>query len=177
MNLKNKLLGQQHSIDKTTMTIEEKDEKVYIVSVVSIFPHEKNKFFTQEKIIANTLRITKPLSTIKLLNGQDHDEWQEGYTYKMKVLSYGIMAIGGVHHITVDQIDHLNGKIITTEYNNIAPIWNHTLSFSEEGPGITKYEDRIVLKTKFLNKIFARYLVMFYKKRHRNWNKLLNEFG
>lgn len=166
-------IEQTSSITKTTLSYKGKERKARIISVKSTFDHDLQTFFEEEMIIANTLKITKPLASIKMKTGKEHVQFQEGFTYDMRIYSLGFIPFGGIHYIYIETLDKENTFIQTRERNRVARVWDHRLIFEAVGEDKTAYEDEVTLYAGFLTPIFARYLVTFYKMRHRNWAKLM----
>lgn len=171
------LLSQSSSISMTQVNYKNKKRNARIVSVRSEFNHRREFFFEQEMKIANTLIITRPMAKIRLLNGQEHETWQEGFTYQMRILSYGFLPFGGVHEIYIEEINDEETFVQTREKNKIVKIWDHRLRFQSEESDVTSYEDKVTIYAGWMTPIFASYLKSFYKMRHRKWNKLLNQMA
>jgi len=134
-------------------------------------------FFEKEMDPSNTLKVTKPLAHIKLLNGLDHKKWEVGFTYEMKIKTLGILPFGGIHYIFIETIDEENTFIQTREHNESAKVWDHLLKFEPHNQNMTAYTDQVTLYAGNMSWIYSRYLRMFYKMRHRKWNKLLSKKG
>jgi len=171
---KNRLISRTSSIEKIRIDYLDVSVKAYKVKITSTFNQDLDKFFSAEMNPKNTLKVTKPLAYIKLIRGQEHEVWEEGFTYEMRIKSMGIFPIGGIHHIFIEDLDTAATRIQTREHNNIAKVWDHLLSFKEVEEGQTEYTDEVILYARNLSWIFARYLRLFYKMRHKKWNKLLN---
>jgi hypothetical protein len=169
-----KLKERTSSFERIRIDYNGKEVKAYEVAVKSKFAHSLDKFFEQEMNPANTLIITKPMAYIRMLNGLDHESWQEGFTYQLKIKTYGFIPTGGIHYIYLEEVNEEKTFIQTREHNNMAKVWDHRLSFEAVGEDSTTYEDRIVIYAGGMSWIFAKYLLVFYKMRHRKWNKLLN---
>ena len=162
-------------VKKAVIQHDGKMRNARIISVKSTFNFDITDFFHEEMIIANTLRITKPLAHIKMKTGGDHVQFQEGFTYEMRIYTLGLIPFGGLHYIHIETIDMENKFIQTREKNNIAKVWDHMLKFNVIDEETITYEDEVTLCAGWLTPILAKYLVVFYKMRHRNWNKLLKD--
>ena len=145
-----------------------------IVSVSSFFNHNTDYFFAQVLIKKNTTKIVKPLAIISFLNeNQDSKFWEEGYKYEIEIKPFGLFNIWGIHHIHVISIDKQKTQIVTSEKNNICKIWNHKLTFKKLSVNETEYTDEVTLYAGRLTDILSHFLIYTYKKRHKNWDKLL----
>lgn len=146
------------------------------ISVTSLFKHETEFFFAQEMIKANTLEIVKPLAEIGFLKQNDDSAlWREGFEYELEIKPLGLFNLWGTHHIEVVRIDKPATTIITREKNDVCKVWDHTLTFSKTAGNETEYTDRIIFYAGKLTNFLASFLVYSYKKRHRNWDKLLTQ--
>ena len=167
-------MKQEYRISKGSLELNGKLVQTRIVEVCSYFEHETNFFFAQEMIKKNTLRIVRPLITLSFQKeNNDNEMWKEGFTYELVGKAFGIFKSGGIHYIHVTKIDQENKTITTIEKNDVAKIWNHSLTFQKIDDARTKYTDKVELHSGISTPLFARYLVWFYKVRHRNWNRLL----
>lgn len=144
------------------------------ISVTSLFKHETEFFFAQEMIKANTLEIVKPLAEIRFQKQTDDSPlWLEHFKYELEIKPLGLFNLWGTHHIEVVRIDQSATTIVTREKNDICEVWDHTLTFKKTADGGTEYTDRIIFFAGKLTDFLANFLVYSYKKRHRNWDKLL----
>lgn len=144
------------------------------VSISSLFNHNTAIFFEQELIKKNTCKIVRPLAVIAFLKeNKDSEYWQAGFEYELMIKPFGLVNIWGIHHIKVNSIDKQKTEIITEEKNNICKIWNHKLTFKQTGENQTLYTDEVTLYAGWLTSVLSWFLIYSYKKRHRNWNKLL----
>lgn len=169
----NKLGSQEVSIKKKQVIYKDKKRKARVVSVKSSFDYDINFFFKEEMKISNTLEITKPMAKIRILGENKHEVWQEDSTYQLRILSFGLFPLGGTHFIFIEEINEEQQYIQTREHNKMAKIWDHRLIFEGKDKQLTTYEDNVTIYAGWMTPIFARYLVIFYKMRHRKWNKLL----
>ncbi len=148
------------------------------ISVTSLFKHETRFFFDQEMIKANTVETVKPLAEIKFLKQNDDSPlWRAGFVYELEIKPFGLFNLWGKHYIEVVSIDTASTTIITRERNDICTVWDHTLTFKETADGETEYTDRIIFCGGRLTDFLTSFLVYSYKKRHRNWDKLLTGIG
>ena len=145
-----------------------------IVSISSFFNHNTDIFFEQELIKKNTTKIVKPLAIISFLKeNKDSKLWEEGFKYEIKIKPFRLFNIRGIHHIHVLGINKQKTQIVTSEKNNICKIWNHKLTFKKLSVNETEYTDEVTLYAGRLTGILAHFLIYSYKKRHKNWDKLL----
>lgn len=145
------------------------------VTITSVFNHNIDYFFQQEMIKSNTQKIVKPLAKISFLTDNSNStKWEEGFTYKLIIKIYGILNIWGVHTIHIVKIDQEDTTIVTKENNSICKIWDHTLTFKKLSDTETEYTDQVILYAGWLTKFMSKNLIFSYLKRHKNWNKLLN---
>lgn len=166
---------QKATISKKVISYKGKERNARVISVKSTFDIHVDTFFQEEMLIANTLKVTKPLANIIMKDGSDHMYFEEGFTYSMRIYSMGFIPFGGIHYINIETLDKDSTFIQTREKNDIAKMWDHKLKFESVGENVTSYEDEVTLYAGWLTPMFARYLVIFYKMRHRKWNKLLKE--
>jgi len=146
------------------------------ISVTSVFKHETKFFFAQEMIKANTLEIVRPLAEIKFHKQNDDSPlWRENFNYELEIKPFGIFSLWGNHHIEVVSIDEAATTIVTREKNDVCTIWNHTLTFNKTADNETEYTDRIIFYAGKPTNFLASFLVYSYKKRYRNWDKLLKK--
>ncbi len=146
------------------------------ISVTGIFNHETKFFFAQEMIKANTLEIVRPLAEIKFLKQNDDSLlWRENFNYELEIKPFGIFSLWGNHHIEVVSIDEAATTIVTREKNDVCTVWDHTLTFNKIADNETEYTDRIIFYAGKLTNFLASFLVYSYKKRHKNWDKLLTK--
>ena len=146
------------------------------ISVTSIFKHETKFFFAQEMIKANTLEIVKPLAEIKFLKqNEDSALWCAGFEYELEIKPFGLFNLWGTHHIKVVGINRSATTITTRERNDVCTVWNHTLTFKKNAADETEYTDRIIFYAGKLTDFLSSFLVYSYKKRHKNWDKLLTK--
>ena len=146
------------------------------ISVTSLFKHDTDFFFGEEMIKANTLEIVKPLAEIRFLKqNEDSPLWLEGFEYELEIKPFGLFNLWGTHRIEVVSIDKSATTIITREKNDLCEVWDHTLTFSKTADNETEYTDRIIFYAGKPTNFLATFLVYSYRKRHRNWNKLLKK--
>ena len=146
-----------------------------IVSISSIFKYNTDSFFAQELIKQNTSKIVKPLATISFYKeNQDSEFWKEGFKYELIIKPFGLFNIWGIHHINVVSIDKQKTEIVTIEKNNICKVWNHKLTFKKLSENETEYTDEVILYAGWLTGFLSHFLIYSYKKRHQNWDKLLD---
>jgi hypothetical protein len=167
-------MKQNSKIEPAIIKYKGKFVKGKIVSVSSFFNHNIDNFFAQELIRKNTSRIVRPLAVINFLKeNQDSEFWKEGFDYELLIKPFGLINIWGVHHIKVVSIDKLKTEIVTIEKNNICKVWNHKLTFKKINVNETEYTDEVTLYAGWLTNILSYFLIYSYKKRHKNWDKLL----
>lgn len=145
------------------------------ISVTSRFKHDAEFFFDREMVKANTLEIVKPLAEITFLKQNESPLWREGFEYELKIKPFGLFNLWGTHYLEVVSIDRAAMTIVTREKNNLCAVWNHTLTFKKTADNETEYTDRIIFYAGKLTGLLSYFLVYSYKKRHRNWNKLLTK--
>jgi hypothetical protein len=146
-----------------------------VISISSYFNHNTDLFFEQELIKQNTVEIVKPLAKITFLKeNQDSKFWKEGFNYQLEIKLFGLINMWGIHHISIVRIEKLRTEIVTIEKNNICKVWNHKLTFKKLSENETEYTDEVTLYAGWLTGVLSQFLIYSYKKRHRNWDKLLN---
>ena len=169
-------MKQISSISDIDVSFDDRLVKGKVVSITSTFKHNIDTFFAQELIKSNTQQIVKPLAKIRFIKqNEDSKNWQEGFTYELEIKPYGLFNLWGIHYIHIIEIDDVNKKIITQEKNTICKVWNHELVFEKINVCETNYTDQVILYAGKLTKVLSWFLVYSYKKRHKNWNRLLNK--
>ena len=169
-------MKQFSTITPTDISFNNTMVKAKIVSISSHFNYNTDKFFAQELLKANTPIIVKPLAKIKFLKqNSDSEFWQQGFTYELIIKPFGLFNLWGIHYIHVVSIDKQKTEIITIEKNDICKVWNHTLTFKRISENETEYTDKVVLYAGALTDFLSKFLVSSYKKRHKNWDKLLKQ--
>lgn len=171
-------MKQTSSIETSQMTYKSKVINAKIITVYSTFNHNADIFFEKELIKANTLEILKPMAKARFVHeNTDSLFWQEGFKYELIIRPFGLINIWGKHHINVLSINQAQKTIITRERNSVCKIWEHTLTFKKVNNSETVYTDEVILYAGGLTTILAKFLAYSYKKRHQNWNKLLNQIA
>jgi hypothetical protein len=166
------------SIETSQMTYKSRVINAKIITVSSTFQHNVDIFFENELIKVNTLKIIAPLAKARfVLENTDSPLWQEGFKYELSIRPFGLINIWGIHHIKVLSINQSQKTIITRERNAICKIWEHTLTFKKINGSETVYTDEVILYAGGLTAILAKFLAYSYKKRHQNWDKLLNRMA
>ncbi len=162
-------------LERITIQYKGKERKGVKIRVTTLFPYTKEEFWEAEQLIEHTKMVTQPMTKLNVIKAPQSPYFIEDSTYILKPLSYGILPIGGEHTIYIEEINHDEYYIQTREYNSIAKVWDHRLSWEESGGDQVIYTDTIELYAGVLTPIFAQYLRSFYKMRHRNWYALLKK--
>lgn len=115
------------------------------------------------------------MTYLNIQKAPDSPYFIQDLLYILRPLSLGFIPVGGLHYIFVEEINHQQYFIQTRECNSITKIWDHKLSWEVTENGNVIYTDEIELYAGEMTPFFAWYLTKFYKKRHKNWFKLLVE--
>jgi hypothetical protein len=167
-------MKQFSTITPTKISFKNKIVNAKIVSVSSDFNHNIHTFFEQELIKQNTLDVVNPLAKIRFIKQNTGSTfWLQGFDYELEIKPFGLFNIWGIHHIHIVNIDKQATTITTIEKNNICKVWNHSLTFKKINENKTKYTDQVLLYAGFLTNLISMFLAFSYKKRHKNWHKLL----
>jgi hypothetical protein len=97
--------------------------------------------------------------------------WSEGSTIKFKCFVFGFIPIG-IRTLRFNQIDHVNHKILTHEYDPLIKQWDHTISVTADGPDATFYRDEIEIDAGASTWIVWAWANYFYRHRQARWRKL-----
>jgi hypothetical protein len=101
-------------------------------------------------------------------------EWKVGTPYPLKLYFLGIIPLGR-HTITLAKIDKKANTIISKENGHLAKVWNHTIFFQQEKPGVLRYLDEIEIQAGWLTPGIWLFAQVFYRHRHRRWKVLLQK--
>jgi len=163
------------TLERITIQYKGKERKGVKISVTTLFPYTIEKFWEAEQLIEHTKMVTQPMTKLQVIQAPQSPYFIEDSTYILKPLSYGLFPIGGEHTIYIEEINHDEYYIQTREYNTIARVWDHRLSWEESDGNQVIYTDTIELYAGVMTPIFALYLRSFYKMRHKNWYALLKK--
>lgn len=145
------------------------------LTVSSVLPIELRVVWAKVTTSELLAYVTKGKVKFKPLNGKFPRIWKEGTTMSTRMLLYGIIPFGGVHSIFFETIDSERHIAQTKEKNNVAKIWNHTLSMNSIDDGHTEYIDEIVIYGGILTKIIVWWAKSFYEYRQKRWLNMANE--
>lgn len=99
-------------------------------------------------------------------------QWQVGNPYPLNLYLFKFIPLG-THTITLVKIDKETNTIISYERGQLAKVWNHTISFQENIPGIVSYTDEIEIHSGWLTPGIWLFAQLFYRHRQRRWKQLL----
>ena len=103
-------------------------------------------------------------------------EWQVGKPYPLKLYFLKFIPLGR-HTIKLVKIDKEANTIVSQENGHLAKVWNHTITFREDEPGVLSYTDEIEIRAGFLTPGIWLFAQIFYRHRQRRWKTLLQTKG
>jgi len=146
-----------------------------IARITSTFEYT-DKDFWKKIIEPKSLQyVASPILSFLPIAGEDLGaEWVTDKTYKLKLRLFRIIPLG-FHQIKVIRIDRVSNTIVTNESGSLAPIWNHTVIFSQIGQRELRYTDEIEIGAGMLTPAVWLFAHLFYRHRQRRWKHLLSQ--
>lgn len=95
-------------------------------------------------------------------------------TYEFKLYFLKIFPLGR-HRIKLTKIDKESNIIVSNESGMLAPVWNHTIWFQQDGQNKLSYTDEIEIKAGWLTWAIWIFALFFYRHRQNRWKKLLKD--
>lgn len=114
------------------------------------------------------------LSFVPIREGSLSGEWQVGTPYPLKLYFLKFIPLGQ-HTIQLVKIDKEANIILSRENGHLAKVWNHTISFQENAPGVLCYTDEIEIQAGLLTPGIWLFAQLFYRHRQRRWKILLQK--
>lgn len=146
-----------------------------IARITSTFEYTENDFW--KKIIEpkSLQYVASPILSFHPIAGEDLGaEWVTNKTYKLMLRLFRIIPLG-FHHIKVITIDRVSNTVVTNESGLLAPVWNHTVIFSQIGQRKLRYTDEIEIGAGMLTPAVWLFAHLFYRHRQRRWKRLLSQ--
>ena len=112
------------------------------------------------------------LKFVPMSPGALSGEWHVGVPYPLKLYLFGVIPMGR-HTIKLVRIDKDTNTIESQETGRLARVWNHTIYFREETPGVVRYTDEIEIHAGWLTPGVWLFSQLFYRHRQRRWKVLL----
>ena len=103
----------------------------------------------------------------KSVNGDLPKQWEVGQTYGVKMRVFGFIPFGGIHYLSIENIDDHNYMLSTREWDSGAKVWNHHITLRALGDGKIYYEDSIIIYAGIMTGFITAFAMRFYK--HRQW--------
>ena len=117
--------------------------------------------------------VASPILSFKPLVKDELDgRWVIGKTYKLKLDFLKILPLG-CHRIKIVTMDRESNTIVSTESGTLAPVWNHTIRFSQCEQNKLIYTDEIEIKAGGLTMAIWVFAQLFYRHRQKRWKILL----
>ena len=144
-----------------------------IARISTTFPGDVELLWGEISKIESLLHVCAPILKFKTANGsQSPKEWDIDSPYHFRLSLFGLIPLGE-HIITLRTINRADNLIISQERGSLAPVWNHTISFSTKSPGSMTYADEIEIRAGILTPFIWAFAHVFYRHRQRRWKKLL----
>lgn len=119
--------------------------------------------------------VAAPIMRFKpTVEGALDKEWTAGQTYDTKLTFLNFLPLGH-HHINIIRIDKQANTIVSQEKGTLAPVWNHTMQFSQVESDTLLYTDEIEIKAGILTLAIWAFAQFYYHYRQQRWKKLLKE--
>ncbi len=160
-------------IKKIELQFKGKWKKARKIIVKTEFPVSIDTFWHKELLVSNTEKVVKPLTNLNVQKAPNSPYFLEDSLYILKPLSFGFIPLGGKHYIFIEEINQDSFFIQTREYNVIAKIWDHKLSWQQVDNMTVEYTDSVELYAGWMTPLFAWYLKIFYTHRHKKWYGIL----
>ncbi len=119
------------------------------------------------RFIASPILTFVPISPDAL-----NSEWRVGRDYRFKLYLLKYIPVG-LHTIELVTMDKNQNLIVSHESGQLAPVWNHTISFREIKPGLVSYRDEIEIRARWLTPVVYVFAHVFYRYRQRRLKILL----
>ncbi len=167
--------SQNITLEDSLLSYKGKIVKGRALAVSSIIPIPASEVWDRVKTPALLEYVSRGFIQFKPLEEAFPDQWEDGHTYATRMSIFGCIPFGGVHHLHIEKIDESAMQIQTREWDNKARIWDHEVVIQDLGNGQTYYRDTIVIYGGFWTGLITTFARIFYKHRHKRWQKLGRE--
>lgn len=143
--------------------------------VSSVIPMNINKAWENVQTPELLQFVAKGMITFKSIDGGFPKKWEKGRTYGAKMRIFGFIPFGGVHYLSIVDVNSTMYKISTKEWDKSAKVWNHDVRIKAIGTGSIHYEDSIEIYGGFMTGFITAFARHFYKHRQKRWQIVARE--
>lgn len=156
-------------VETLLITYEGRTVRARKLTVQSEIPMAIDAAWANVKTPALLQFIARGMITFKSINGPFPKQWELGKTYAVKMRIFGCIPFGGVHYLSIENIDNTDFKISTKEWDNRAKVWNHDVIMRDLGNGSIYYEDTITIYGGMMTGLITSFAKKFYRYRQTRW--------
>lgn len=140
------------------IVVEYKGKKVNAkkLIVISEIPMDIDNACAEVKTSQLLQFVAKGKVKFKPTGGHFPETWKQGDTVTTKMLVYGIVPFGGLHSLSFELIDNTNYILQTREWDSVAKIWNHKISWKKLNENTIIYEDEVIIYWRFSNRFYYK---------------------
>jgi hypothetical protein len=96
-------------------------------------------------------------------------QWEVGRTYGVKMRVFGLIPFGGIHYLSIEEIDDERHLLSTQEWDRGAKVWDHNIQMRDLGNGSIHYEDAITIYGGWMTGLITCFAKHFYRHRQKRW--------
>ena len=156
-------------IEKVKIMYQNNPVEAQKLTVSSIIPIDLEKAWAKVKTSALLEFVTKGMVKFKPLNDNFPTVWTEGDIIQTRSLLFGFIPFGDIHTLVFIKIDDKNKILQTKEYDDVAKVWNHTITMKEINKNTILYVDEITIYGGFLTFFITLWAKFFYEHRQKRW--------
>jgi hypothetical protein len=159
-------------VESVPLTYQGKQVKASLLTVSSTIPMDIENAWRNVKTPALLEYVAKGMIRFKPTEGALPEVWEVGKTYGVKMRFWGVLSLGGTHHLYIEKVDDASREIATIEWDNMAKVWNHQIVMKDLGEGRIYYEDSILIYGGLMTGFITSFAKIFYKHRQKRWQKV-----
>ena len=99
------------------------------------------------------------------------ERWVEGKSSTVSMFLFGILPMGR-HTIRIVSLDSGQRVLETRESGRLAPVWNHRIEVTGDGPSRTTYSDEVEIHAGWRTPAVWLFARLFYRYRQWRWRRL-----
>jgi len=164
------------TVEKIKMEYNGKEVSARKLSVTSRIPMDLGTAWKQVQKPSLLEFVAKGKITFLPTGGKFPEVWREGMKVSARMLLYGFIPFGGLHYLTVKEIDEANKTIQTHEWDNAAKIWRHRIEMKPVNAHETDYLDEIIIYGGILTNFITFWAKHFYIHRQKRWQLVKRYF-